>query len=260
MTSSPLAHNLSTSSSSSSDLSFFNEIFEKGLQQLPRSLYGRVRNADTKIAQVDGQTITFTAKSMLQAKVDDFTRAMQQIFGTNWQIQLVDVNQWRPQPATKTYERAERIGGNQNAIEVASSADSAMLGSASALEPGSNNADNAAAQTPVPSGDVNTPAPAPATLSTTTPATSSSINTPAPANLSTPATTSSNTNAAAPVAANSANTANQITSDGNSTKTENESQFLQDNSPSDTTMASTTPTNPVDAVLQAFQGKIIQED
>lgn len=322
---SPAAHNLSTDSLSSSDLSSLNEIFEKGLQQLPRSLYGRVRNADTKIAQVNGQTIIFTAKPMLQAKVDDFTHAMQQIFGANRQIQLVDVTQWQPQPTTKIreqtgdkptglgrtkdgeteHEQGERrqaepqktehkqaenkktireqtkveqtgypsgasspaVATNLaaamlpnatispvitgvpdtttipsstrpvDAIEVTSSTDSATLAGASAIEPISNNADT---QIPATSSGINTPAPT--TLGTTIPA------------------TSSNANATTPATANGTNTTNHTTLANASTGTENESQSLQDNSYPDTTTASATPINPVDAVLQAFQGKIIQED
>lgn len=84
---------------SAGDLSEYQKLFEAGLANCAKSLLGRVRTADTKLAQVTGKTVVFTAKPMLLSKTADFVAAMQQAFGQDFQIQLVDVNTWTPNTA-----------------------------------------------------------------------------------------------------------------------------------------------------------------
>lgn len=95
----PAAPATSSKVASAGDLGEYQKLFEAGLANCAKSLLGRIRTADTKLAQVTGKTVVFTAKPMLLSKTADFVAAMQQAFGQDFQIQLVDVNTWTPNTA-----------------------------------------------------------------------------------------------------------------------------------------------------------------
>lgn len=125
----PVAAAANTSKvASAGDLSEYQQLFEGGLANCAKSLLGRIRTADTKLAQVSGKTLVFTAKPMLLAKTADFVAAMQQAFGQDFQIQLVDVNTWTP----NTSPAAPTATTTTAAATVASAATAAAMATAPA--------------------------------------------------------------------------------------------------------------------------------
>lgn len=223
----PAAPATSSKVASAGDLSEYQKLFEAGLANCAKSLLGRIRTADTKLAQVTGKTVVFTAKPMLLSKTADFVAAMQQAFGQDFQIQLVDVNTWTPNTAPTA------------PTTVAPAAPTATTTATTATA-----AATSAAESPA-----TAPAPTPTASSETLAAAFDEMEPPPPFDSTEPNPTWETP------PADSANTNQPPTS------TDLEEDDEADYSPSDPDLVvdRNLAAGPVEAVVRAFNGKIVEE-
>lgn len=223
-TAAPAAPATSSKVASAGDLSEYQKLFEAGLANCAKSLLGRIRTADTKLAQVTGKTVVFTAKPMLLSKTADFVAAMQQAFGQDFQIQLVDVNTWTPNTAPTA------------PATVAPAAPTATTTATAAT--------TSAAESPA-----TAPAPTPTASSETPAAAFAEMEPPPPFDSTEPNPTRETP------PADSANTNQPPTS------TDLEEDDEADYSPSDPDLVvdRNLAAGPVEAVVRAFNGKIVEE-